>query len=148
MFHYLRPQPILAPSGHTQNRINTKSSNRIYSPIGPPHARVSDKGPEHLVPQAFPGVHVRLRDCVPAPHDVEQALHAPKAPITALTRKNDDNVCGNLDDIWHQYQNYCKVEAGKCQIQHLYLYWIIQHKKNIYLKGLCVISMPDITCLW
>ena len=23
LFYYLRPQPILAPSGHTQNRINT-----------------------------------------------------------------------------------------------------------------------------
>jgi len=28
--------------------------------IGLPHDRVSDMGPEHCVPQEFPGVHVRL----------------------------------------------------------------------------------------
>ena len=72
--------------------MNTRSPNISiliclkYLLIGPPHARVSDKVPEHLVPQALPGVHVRLRDCVPAPQEVEQALHAPKAPITALTK--------------------------------------------------------------
>jgi len=77
---------VCLPAPHSaEHALQAPNSPIRAFTMEPPHDRVSDIGPEHCVPQAFPGVHVRLRDCVPRPHEVEQALHAPKAPMRALT---------------------------------------------------------------
>ena len=52
-----------------------------------PQARDSVDGPEHPAPQEFPAIHGRLLVCVPRPHRVEQAPHAPYAPHRELTKR-------------------------------------------------------------
>ena len=65
--------------------------------IGAPHDLVSERGPEHPVPHSLPGLHVRVLVIVPDPHLTEQALHAPKAPICALTgRKGSGRLEKNI----------------------------------------------------
>ena len=56
-----------------------------YSPTAIPHDLDSVDGPEHPVPQALPAIQDRDRVCVPDPHRVEQAPHAPYPVHRELT---------------------------------------------------------------
>jgi len=44
-----------------------------------PHDLLSERAPVHPAPHSLPAIQVRVRVCVPIPHLVEHALHAPKA---------------------------------------------------------------------
>jgi len=72
---------VMVPAPHFFEQV-LHAPNGPYAPstIALPHALVCIAPPEHGAPHALPAIQGRDRVCVPIPHFVEHALHAPYPP--------------------------------------------------------------------